>query len=312
MTGTEPDHSTLLPGRDAERPAGPPRISVVVPLYNDREHIGEAVRALLAQTLPAAEIMVVDDGSEDGGAEVVRAFGEPVRCVSKANGGPASARNHGIRLANGTFVAFTDSDCRPEREWLERLVRGFDGPRVGGVGGVVRGAGSGLASEYADLRRLLDPRKCDDGTIEYLVTANACFTREALLEAGLFRERFAKPGGEELDLSRRLRELGYELRMVDDAVVLHHHRTTVAGLLLTVANYGEGHYVLGQLWPDARVRHPVLGIGRALVAFNALVRRVRGYRPQHGGRRAIGFALLDYLYVPAFLIGYLRGRVRRL
>ncbi len=289
-----------------------PRISVVVPVCNDAAHLGGAIASLLEQALPPDEIVVVDDGSTDGSADVARSFGERVVCVSQPNGGPASARNRGIRVAAGELVAFTDSDCRPEREWLERLLDGFDGPRVGGVGGRVRGASRGVVSDYADVRGLLDPRRAQDGSIEYLVTANACFTREALLEAGLFRERFAKPGGEELDLSRRLRELGYELRMVDDAVVLHHHRTTVAGLLLTVANYGEGHYVLGQLWPDARVRHPVLGIGRALVAFNALVRRVRGYRPQHGGRRAIGFALLDYLYVPAFLIGYLRGRVRRL
>jgi glycosyltransferase involved in cell wall biosynthesis len=282
----------------------------VIPVYNDAEHIGGALRYLLAQTLRPEEIVVVDDGSTDGTAEVVRAAGAGIVYTAKRRGGPAAARNHGIRMTTGDLVAFTDSDCLPARDWLEQLVRGFDDPRVGGVGGAVRAAGIGIASEYADLRKLLDPRRAPDGSVEYVVTANACFRRDVLLEAGLFRERFTKPGGEEVELSRRIRELGYELRAVDSALVLHHHRATVADLLRTIGNYGEGHYVLGQFWPDLRLRRPELGIVRACVAFHALANRVDHHRRSHGWRKGLAFGFLDHVYLPAFLVGYLRARRR--
>jgi glycosyltransferase involved in cell wall biosynthesis len=285
-----------------------PRVSVVIPVYNDAERIGDALSCLLEQTLPPGEIIVVDDGSTDATADAVHRFGEEIVYAFKPNGGPASARNRGVGLATGELVAFTDSDCRPEQDWLERIVRGFDSPGVAGVGGPVRGAEPGITSDYADLRGLLDPKRSADGPVEYVITANACFRRDVLLEVGLFRERFEKPGGEELELCYRLRALGYELRAVDDAVVLHHHRPTVRALLRTLANYGEGQYVLGQLWPELRLRRPFLGLVRGLVALHGAARRVAAYRRDHGWKKALAFGFLDYLYLPAFLSGYLRAR----
>lgn len=95
-----------------------PLVTVVIAAYNRERCIGEAIESVLAQktTFPY-EILVVDDGSSDGTADIARSYGHPVRVVSKENGGPASARNAGVLAARSPLVAFLDSDdlMLPER-----------------------------------------------------------------------------------------------------------------------------------------------------------------------------------------------------
>lgn len=87
-----------------------PRISVVVPVFNRAELLRKAVASALAQSLAPWEIIVVDDGSTDGSGDIARAFGPPVRAISKPNGGLAAARNTGVAAASGEWIAFLDSD----------------------------------------------------------------------------------------------------------------------------------------------------------------------------------------------------------
>lgn len=88
-------------------------VSVVIPTYNRRHIVGEAIGSALAQGAPAAEVLVVDDGSTDGtGAMLARRYGsEPrVRVIHRTNGGPPAARNTGVARARGEYVALLDSD----------------------------------------------------------------------------------------------------------------------------------------------------------------------------------------------------------
>lgn len=95
------------------------KISVIVPLYNTRPYIAEAVDSILAQTRPADEIIVVDDGSTDGGADLLARYGSRVRTIRQSNAGPASALNRGIAEADGDTIAFLDADDLWAREKLE-------------------------------------------------------------------------------------------------------------------------------------------------------------------------------------------------
>jgi glycosyltransferase involved in cell wall biosynthesis len=89
-------------------------VSCVIPVFNGERHVREAIDSALAQSHRPIEVIVVDDGSTDGTAAVVRLFGEEVRYAYQANAGPPAARNHGLSLARGEFVAFLDADDR----WL--------------------------------------------------------------------------------------------------------------------------------------------------------------------------------------------------
>lgn len=104
-----------------------PKISVVIPCYNNASTLGRAIESVLAQTFSAYEIIIVDDGSSDAVDAVVAKFGEQVRYVRQQNSGVSAARNNGVRLAHGEWVCFLDADdiYLPERlavhaRWIER------------------------------------------------------------------------------------------------------------------------------------------------------------------------------------------------
>lgn len=85
-------------------------ISVIIPAYNRRSSIGDCIESALAQTSPAHEIIVVDDGSTDGTPEVVTQFGDKAMLVRRSHQGVSAARNTGIRSSTGEWIAFLDTD----------------------------------------------------------------------------------------------------------------------------------------------------------------------------------------------------------
>ena len=87
-----------------------PTVSVVIPAYNAADLLPDTVESVLAQTYPAVEVIVVDDGSTDNTPDVMEAYTPAVRYIRKENGGSASARNRGIREATGTYIALLDAD----------------------------------------------------------------------------------------------------------------------------------------------------------------------------------------------------------
>jgi hypothetical protein len=87
-----------------------PRISVILPTYNRAPYLPEAIESVLGQSWRDFELIVVDDGSTDETREVVRAYSGKIRYLRRANGGPAAARNAGLRVARGELIAFLDSD----------------------------------------------------------------------------------------------------------------------------------------------------------------------------------------------------------
>ncbi|HJS35438.1 MAG TPA: glycosyltransferase [Pseudoxanthomonas sp.] len=90
-------------------------VSVIIPTYNRRDLLPRAIDSVLAQTHRVDEIIVVDDGSTDGTADMLQArYGERVKHVWQSNAGVSAARNHGLRLARGRYLALLDSDD----EWL--------------------------------------------------------------------------------------------------------------------------------------------------------------------------------------------------
>ena len=86
-------------------------VSIVMAMYNTRRYVHEAIESVLGQDYPHFELIIVDDGSTDGGHEVVQRYSDPrIRLIRTENRGPSAARNRGIEESRGTYITFLDSD----------------------------------------------------------------------------------------------------------------------------------------------------------------------------------------------------------
>lgn len=101
-------------------------ISVVIPAFNARRYLAEALQSVFSQTLAPAEVIVVDDGSEDGTAEVAEGYGERVHLLRQRRGGNGAARNAGVAVATGQLLAFLDADDRFCPDKLELQLRALE------------------------------------------------------------------------------------------------------------------------------------------------------------------------------------------
>ncbi|MCI0380021.1 MAG: glycosyltransferase family 2 protein, partial [Gemmataceae bacterium] len=105
-------------------------VSVIVPLYNKAKYVERALTSISAQTAHDLEILVVDDGSTDGGGDMAERFAElRLRLIRQDNAGPGAARNRGLAEARGEFVAFLDADDEWLPDYLEKnlaLLEGSD------------------------------------------------------------------------------------------------------------------------------------------------------------------------------------------
>lgn len=106
-----------------------PLVSLIIPVYNSEKYVEDTLNSLLSGTYDNIEIIVVDDGSYDNTATLVREIAkhdERVKYHYKSNSGPSSARNHGLSLARGNYVMFVDADDRLKPEALETILGVFD------------------------------------------------------------------------------------------------------------------------------------------------------------------------------------------
>jgi glycosyltransferase involved in cell wall biosynthesis len=95
-------------------------ISVVIPCYNGARFLRETLETVLRQTRPAAEVIVIDDGSTDAPAAIAESFGPTVRVIRQANQGESVARNRGIEEAKGNWIALLDANDLWEPSNLQR------------------------------------------------------------------------------------------------------------------------------------------------------------------------------------------------
>jgi GT2 family glycosyltransferase len=220
-----------------------PSVAVVVPTYNRSALLRRTLNALGCVDYPSLSVVVVDDGSGPEHAAANESATREAHAVylEQANAGPATARNRGIAASDSVLVAFLDDDCAPREDWLRALAGPFSdsgASRLGGVGGGVRSEPAhNWVSRFCSVAQYSTGAQSE---FKNAATANACFRRDVLEEVNGFDEGFRHPGGDDPDLSRRIREAGYELRNVPEAIVYHAEIDRLGDFLLHLFRRGLG------------------------------------------------------------------------
>ncbi len=208
-------------------------VSVVIPAYNSEKTIKECIKAVLKQQIKDKEVIVVDDGSEDDTAEIVKKFDE-VKYLYQKQSGPAKARNLGIKNAKGEIIAFIDSDCTAEKNWLKEMLLSFNDEKVIGVQGTYKSKQKELIAKFVQLEieeryeYLKKSRQLD-----WIGSYSAAYRKKALNEVNCFDESFPKASGEDPELSFKLQEQGHALVFNPEAIVWHRHPSTLIDYLKT-------------------------------------------------------------------------------
>ncbi|HMS42993.1 MAG TPA: glycosyltransferase [Pyrinomonadaceae bacterium] len=221
------------------------KCSVVIPAFNSAETIGRTLAALLAATRVPDEIIVVDGYSSDKTVEIAEQFGALVILNEKRH--VAAARQLGTINAKYDVVAFTDSDCIPENDWLERIYNNFqqDSLLCGTGGKVVLSRPRNDIQHFSaqifetimqfPQERLFVSEKKMQGAFP---GANCAFKRESIINAGGFRDFFSNHA-EEIDLFWRLSDMGEKL-LFDPEIVVEHldYADSIKRLIIANFNYG--------------------------------------------------------------------------
>ncbi len=245
MTAVQNKHGSRYQPRST--PTGEPvcpAVSVVVPVRDDLQTLARCLEALAAQSYPRNrfETVVVDNGSTSD-LRSVRAQFPWIRLLREHTPGSYAARNAGVRAARGELIAFTDADCIPETEWLERGVRRFmDEPECGLVGGRIVVTPKGTCPEnVAELFEIRTALLQDEyiGVGGFAATANLITSKRVMDDVGLFDTDFKSTG--DAEWSRRVCSGGYRVVYAREAVVCHPARRSLRAVLSRARRLAGGY-----------------------------------------------------------------------
>ena len=258
-----------------------PVFSVIVPVYNRPQEIRELLQSLTNQVFKDFEVLVVEDGSSDSSENIVQEFAQVlnIRYFTKKNEGPGPARNFGFEKAQGQFFVLFDSDCLIPEQYFSNVLAFMNNHPVDAWGGADRGhenfsavqqamaftmsswiTTGGIRGKLKDLRAF-QPRSFNMG-----------LRREVYQATGGFKlSRFA----EDIELSIRMKNMGFSVWLIPDAWVYHKRRTTFTQFFKQVTNFGKGRIQVARLHSGTiKITHVfplVFSLGLLIIPFLFLI-----------------------------------------
>ncbi len=215
-------------------------MAVVIPARNAAKSLGDCLAALRTEGVPGdrAELIIVDDASDDDTAKVAAAEGATV--LQGDGRGPAAARNLGAQHASAEVLIFLDADTAPEPGWLNALTAPLEeDPKVVAVKGRYITRQRGMVARFSQLEFEEKYARLEHAArVDFVDTGTAAYRRDVFLKAGGFDESFPAQSAEDVELAFRLAAQGAEFAFSPKARVRHVHAQSLRAYLYKKARYG--------------------------------------------------------------------------
>lgn len=253
-----------------------PKITVMIPTLNCEKDIEDCLNALQEQTFKDFEILLIDGHSKDKTIEIGEKYG--CRIVYDDGKTRGHACNTGLRNTNSEIIAFTDADCIPKNDWLEKLVEHFDKEeKIASIGGPNTAPYSD--SFFAKVVDVVYGSKIMSGETRYGVIldeltpiehnpgCNSAYKTKVAKEV-MFDEDL--PTAEDVVFDYKILKKGYKIYFTPYAIVYHHRRPNLRSYYKQVHNYGKGRAMANKKYPELiRKTHKMPTI--ALFSFIGLI-----------------------------------------
>lgn len=221
--------------------------TVIVPTRDRHEQLAVCLQALADLRYPKDkfEVVVVNDGSREPVEPIVLPFQTalPLTLLNQDGAGPATARNHAADVARGKFLAFTDDDCAPAPDWLQKLAVELNGTPRKIVGGkTVNALEDNLFSEASEMlvSYLYEHFSHNPGRPWFLATCNFSLAAATFRSVGGFDSSYPAAAAEDRDICDRLQLHGCEMTYAPEALVYHRHALTLSSFWRQHFGYGRG------------------------------------------------------------------------
>lgn len=218
------------------------KVTLYIPAYNVSAYLEKVIAAVMKQTYPIEEVLVIDDGSTDSTASIAESLSGkttyPLRLVRHTgNYGLSATRNTGFREAGTDFVASLDGDCVADDWWLASLMANFTDATIAGVGGkLIEGEIHCMADRWRSIHLTQEWGTEVKHNPEFLFGHSNVFRRAAVLNTGGYDEKL-RTNGEDYNICKALYSEGYSLIYEPDATVIHLKTDSMSTVLTTVWRY---------------------------------------------------------------------------
>lgn len=226
-----------------------PFISVVICSYNGSRTIRDTLDGLQKLTYPYFEVIVINDGSTDHFAEIVKEY--PVVLINTKNQGLSAARNTGMHHAKGEVIAYIDDDAYPDIHWLHYLGYAYCNSSHACIGGpnIAPFDDGPIATCVANSPGGPVHVLISDEIAEHVPGCNLSIRRKVLQEIGGFDPVY-RNAGDDVDVCWRVQDAGYTIGFHPAAVVWHHRRNSLKAYWKQQVGYGKAEALLEAKWPE--------------------------------------------------------------
>lgn len=208
-------------------------LSAIITVHNKQDTIAKTLESLLVWQLEFKEIIVIDDGSTDRSAEIIKQFADKynnVKYIFQNNRNVAKSLNAGLRMTSADFVAVLDGDIELESDWLTKIIPYFKGEKVAAVSGLTKTMNSNnlwaaLGGYNVEYRQ----SKIKGESVDHLSSTNVIFRKAVLDEVGLLDPEFRY--GQDNELSYRIVAAGYKLILTKETSCLHFWPESFTGFI---------------------------------------------------------------------------------